>query len=62
MLKQDDTMKDNRRMQVGRIPAWLNKDLMRLALDLDKLKEDLLYEALMDLLKKYDREPSNKEE
>lgn len=63
MQKQnDDIMKNSRPMQVGRIPFWLNKDLMRLALDSNRLKEDLLFEALIDLLKKYDREPSNKEE
>lgn len=63
MSKQsNDTMKNSRRMQVGRIPAWLNKDLMRMSLDLERLKEDLLFEAVIDLLKKYDRKPSNKEE
>ena len=44
--------------QAGRIPLSLSKDLKKLAVDLDTTKEFLLASALLELLKKHGRVPS----
>lgn len=45
--------------QAGRIPVSLSKDLKKLAVDLDTTKEFLLASALLDLLKRHGRVPSD---
>ena len=61
MSKQtNDIAREDRLTQAGRIPYWLNKDLQALALDKERHKENLVQEAVIDLLIKYGRQPSKK--